>query len=179
MNQLPFSSINYGTCTLPEGQMIIKSIIEGCIAGTGPLGQTSIFPCGIFKCDREINLYKGTPNYYLFKLALKSTAKRFYPNYANNNWSVNNAAIAYDRDLKTRVLADLFDNNRNYYDKLINIFTEKPELAEELHLEVEDGLIYPIDRVYPEEETSTINKPVAQFSDELWKTCLNVESLIA
>ena len=156
MNQLPFSSINYGTCTLPEGQMIIKSIIEGCIAGTGPLGQTSIFPCGIFKSDKDINRYKGTPNYYLFKLALKSTAKRFYPNYANNNWSVNNAAIEYDRDLKTRVLADLFDNNRDYYDKLINIFTEKPELAEELHLEVEDSLIYPIDKVYPEEETSTM-----------------------
>ena len=58
--------------------------------------------------------------------------------------------------MKTRVLNDLFDNNRDYYDKLINVFTEKPELAEELHLEVEDGLIYPIDKVYPEEENSTM-----------------------
>ena len=136
MLQWPFSSINYGTCTLPEGQFIIKSILEGCIAGTGPLGQTAIFPCGIFKCDKDINLYKGTPNYNLFKLALVSTSKRFYPNYANNNWSVNNAAITYDRNLKRLVLSDIKQNNAEYYNKLAYILYHNPDLAEELRLDV-------------------------------------------
>lgn len=167
---MPFSSINYGTCTLPEGQYIIKSILEGCIAGTGPLGQTAIFPCGIFKCDKNINLYKGTPNYNLFKLALVSTSKRFYPNYANNNWSVNNAAIAYDRDLKKRVLVDIKAKSPDDYNNLIEKLMNDPALAEELRLEIDTGasfqlksdifkelpIIKPIDRVYPDEETSTM-----------------------
>ena len=136
MNQLPFSSINYGTCTLSEGQMIIESILKGCIAGTGPLGQTAIFPCWIFKCDKNINLYKGTPNYKLFKLAIKSTSKRFYPNYANNNWSVNEAAIKYDIDLKNRVLADIKENHRDYFDRLVNVFKANIDLMHELRLEM-------------------------------------------
>ena len=167
-NQLPFSSINYGTCTLPEGQMVIESILKGCITGTGPLGQTAIFPCGIFKCDKDINLYKGTPNYNLFKLALVSTSKRFYPNYANNNWSVNNTAITYDRNLKRAVLADIKQNNVEYYNKLVHILCHNPDLAEELRLDVNiysngiigfpeaDFDISPKERVYPDEETSTM-----------------------
>ena len=47
-NQLPFTSINYGTCTLPEGRMVIKALIEGSLNGIGALHRTSIFPCGIF-----------------------------------------------------------------------------------------------------------------------------------
>lgn len=163
MNQLPFSSINYGTCTLPEGQFIIKSILEGCIAGTGPLGQTAIFPCGIFKCDKSINLYKGTPNYNLFKLALVSTSKRFYPNYANNNWSVNNAAIKYDIDLKNRVLEDIKQNNREYFDKLVNAFKNNVALMHELRLEVivtegyaNDYTIVSDGKIYPDCEMSTM-----------------------
>ena len=153
MNQLPFSSINYGTCTLPEGQMIIESILNGCIAGTGPLGQTAIFPCGIFKCDKDINLYKGTPNYKLFKLAIKSTSKRFYPNYANNNWSVNNAAIKYDRDLKSRVLKSLSNAEIII---LARFFKTNPEIMELLRLQIKDGEIIPVMTVYPDEETSTM-----------------------
>lgn len=152
-NQLPFSSINYGTCTLPEGQMIIESILNGCIAGTGPLGQTAIFPCGIFKCDKDINLYKGTPNYKLFKLAIKSTSKRFYPNYANNNWSVNNAAIKYDRDLKSRVLKSLSNAEIII---LARFFKTNPEIMELLRLQIKDGEIIPVMTVYPDEETSTM-----------------------
>ena len=88
-NQLPFTSINYGTCTLPEGRMITKAILETSIKGIGKLHKTSIFPCGIFQVGEGINKHKGDPNYDLFQLALKSTAQRLYPNYANINWSGN------------------------------------------------------------------------------------------
>ena len=88
-NQLPFTSINYGTCTLSEGRMVIKSLIEGSIKGVGKFHKTSIFPCGIFKCKKGVNRKSGDPNYDLFKLALKSTALRLYPNYANVDWSSN------------------------------------------------------------------------------------------
>lgn len=88
-NQLPFSSINYGTCTLPEGQMVIKALLNGSINGVGPLHKTPIFPCGIFQVADGINKKPGDPNYGLFKLALKSTSLRLYPNYANIDWSGN------------------------------------------------------------------------------------------
>ena len=88
-NQLPFTSINYGTCTLPEGRMVIKALLEGSIKGTGKFHKTSIFPCGIFQCMKGVNRAPGDPNYDLFKLALKSTAQRLYPNYANVDWSGN------------------------------------------------------------------------------------------
>ena len=88
-NQLPFTSINYGTCTLPEGRMVIKALLEGSIKGVGKFHKTSIFPCGIFQCMKGVNRKPGDPNYDLFKLALKSTAQRLYPNYANVDWSGN------------------------------------------------------------------------------------------
>ena len=88
-NQLPFTSINYGTCTLPEGRMVTKALLEVSIDGIGGLHRTSIFPCGIFQCMKGINRKPGDPNYDLFQLALKSTAKRLYPNYANVDWSGN------------------------------------------------------------------------------------------
>ena len=100
-NQLPFTSINYGTCTLPEGRMIIKVLLEGSLKGVGKVHKTAIFPCGIFQCMKGINRKQGDPNYDLFKLALKSTAQRLYPNYVNVDWSVNEG---YDRnDPKTYV----------------------------------------------------------------------------
>lgn len=94
-NQLPFTSINYGTCTLPEGRMITKALLEVSIEGLGKLHKTSIFPCGIFQCMKGVNREPGDPNYDLYKLALESTAKRLYPNYANVDWS-NNAG--YDKN---------------------------------------------------------------------------------
>jgi ribonucleoside-triphosphate reductase len=100
-NQLPFTSINYGTCTLPEGRMVIKALLEGSIEGVGKIRKTPIFPCGIFQCMNGINRKPGDPNYDLFKLALKSTSKRLYPNYVNVDWSVN---AGYDKnDPKTFV----------------------------------------------------------------------------
>ena len=94
-NQLPFTSINYGTCTLTEGRMIIRALLEGSLKGIGKLSKTSIFPCGIFQCMKGVNREKGDPNYDLFRLALKSTSQRVYPNYANVDWTGNEG---YDKN---------------------------------------------------------------------------------
>ena len=94
-NQLPFTSINYGTCTLSEGRMVIKELLEVSIEGLGRLHRTSVFPCGIFQCMKGVNRALGDPNYDLFQLALKSTSQRLYPNYANVDWSGN---AGYDKN---------------------------------------------------------------------------------
>ena len=94
-NQLPFTSINYGTCTLPEGRMFTKALLEVSIEGLGRLHKTSIFPCGIFQCMKGVNREPGDPNYDLYRLALESTSRRLYPNYANVDWSGN---AGYDRN---------------------------------------------------------------------------------
>jgi len=88
-NQLPFTSINYGTCTLPEGRMLTKELLTVLIEGLGKLKKTSIFPCGIFQCMKGVNRKPSDPNYDLFRLALRATAQRLYPNYANVDWSGN------------------------------------------------------------------------------------------
>jgi len=100
-NQLPFTSINYGTCTLPEGRIITKALLNGSLKGVGKLHKTPVFPCGIFQLMKDVNRAEGDPNYDLYQLALKSTAKRLYPNYVNVDWSTN---AGYDKnDPKTYV----------------------------------------------------------------------------
>ena len=100
-NQLPFTSINYGTCILEEGRMVTRALLEGSIKGVGKVKKTAIFPCGIFQCMKGVNRKPGDPNYDLYRLALKSTAQRLYPNYVNVDWSVN---AGYDvNDPKTYV----------------------------------------------------------------------------
>lgn len=94
-NQLPFTSINYGTCTLPEGRMVIEVLLNASIKGIGKLHRTSIFPCGIFQMAKGINRAPGDPNYDMYQLALRSTAQRLYPNYANVDWSGNEG---YDKN---------------------------------------------------------------------------------
>ena len=94
-NKWPFTSVNFGTCILPEGRMVIKALLEGSINGVGKLHKTSIFPCTIFQCMKGVNRKEGDPNYDLFKLALRSTAQRLYPNYANVDWSGN---AGYDKN---------------------------------------------------------------------------------
>ena len=69
--------------------MVIKALLEGSIKGVGKFHKTPIFPCGIFQVMSGVNKEPGTPNYDLFRLALESTAKRLYPNYANVDWSGN------------------------------------------------------------------------------------------
>lgn len=98
-NQLPFTSINFGTCIAPEGRMVTKHLLDVCRNGLGKFHKTSIFPCVIFQCMKGVNRKEGEPNYDLFKLALQCTAERLYPNYCNVDWSGN---AGYDRcDPKT------------------------------------------------------------------------------
>ncbi len=78
--QTPFSSINYGTDTTPEGRMVIRNILLAEDAGLGH-GETPIFPIHIFKVKEGVNYNEGDPNYDLFKLSMKVSAKRLFPNY--------------------------------------------------------------------------------------------------
>ena len=135
-NQLPFTSINYGTCTLPEGRMVTKALIEGSIKGIGKFHKTSIFPCGIFQCMKGVNRKKGDPNYDLFKLACKSTALRLYPNYANCDWSNDVSAFNQDRTSKREIVDGLSDEDKQ---KLIERMEKNPELGDFLMLDVSDG----------------------------------------
>ena len=112
-NQLPFTSINYGTCTEPEGRMVTKAILDVSIAGLGKYGKTSIFPCGIFQCMKGVNRKPGEPNYDLFRLALESTAKRLYPNYVNVDWSVN---AGYDKNDPTTYCSTMGCRTYNGFD---------------------------------------------------------------
>ncbi len=159
-NQLPFTSINYGTCIQPEGRMVTKALLEVSINGIGRLHKTSIFPCGIFQCMKGVSRKPGDPNYDLFRLALKSTAQRLYPNYANVDWSGNEG---YDRnDPKTffstmgcvegnEIITYKFKNNlyvesfkRMWY-RLSDYFDIKQQVNgnnENLYLEVDDIKIY-------------------------------------
>lgn len=114
-NQLPFTSINYGTCTLEEGRLVIEALLNVSIEGLGTTGKTSIFPCGIFQYMKGVNDKEGTPNYDLYKLALKSTSQRLYPNYCNVDWSKNagydiNDPRTYMSTMGCRT-ANLFDIN--------------------------------------------------------------------
>ena len=69
--------------------MIIKALLEVSIEGLGRNRRTPIFPCGIFQLGKGINREPGDPNYDMYQLALRSTAQRLYPNYANIDWSGN------------------------------------------------------------------------------------------
>lgn len=135
--QLPFSSINYGTCTLPEGRAVTKAILEGTIAGTGKYHKTAIFPCGIFQYDEKIHGTKENPgpNYDLFRLALQSTAKRIYPNYCNVQWSTNLNGNKVDRIVKNEALEML---NPGQKARLSIWLKQHPDYQDYLSLDVDD-----------------------------------------
>ena len=132
-NQLPFTSINYGTCTLPEGRMVTKALLNGSIKGVGKFHKTPIFPCGIFQCMNGVNRKPGDPNYDLYQLALESTAKRLYPNYANCDVKMQQDWIKYDRQQKEEYINSLNEKN---YNSLIQRLEENPELQNILMLEI-------------------------------------------
>lgn len=86
-SQVPFSSVNYGRDTSPEGRLVTKWILEASIDGVGKHHVTSIFPISIFSHKKGINSDPGDPNYDLKQLAIKSLSARIYPNIANGDWS--------------------------------------------------------------------------------------------
>lgn len=117
--QTPFSSINYGTDTSIEGQMVIKNILLAEEAGLGN-GETPIFPIHIFKVKEGINYNEGDPNYNLFKLACRVSAKRLFPNFSFIDAPYNlkyykpgdyNTEIAY-MGCRTRVIGNVYDPSR-------------------------------------------------------------------
>lgn len=87
-NQVVFSSINYGTDTSSEGRCIIRELLNTTYKGVGN-GDTPIFPIQIMKLKKGVNKDKNDPNYDLFLLACKVTARRFYPNFLNLDMSIN------------------------------------------------------------------------------------------
>lgn len=135
-NQLPFTSINYGTCTEPEGRMVTKALLEVSINGIGKLHKTSIFPCGIFQMMKGVNRKLGEPNYDLYQLALRSTAQRLYPNYANVDWSAQKSWEEYDCKLRQRVIDDL---DKETYSKLLNRIKKDSFIGKVLGLEIIEG----------------------------------------
>lgn len=131
--QLPFSSINYGTCTLTEGRMVINALLDCSLDGVGPNHMTPIFPCGIWQYMKGVNDKPGTPNYDLFKKALKSTSKRIYPNYCLSTWSNNDAGVKYSDEIKQKVIDNLSEEQLQ---KLIKFGKENPEIFEHYKLEI-------------------------------------------
>jgi len=114
--QVPFSSVNFGTDTSEEGRMVIKNFLLALDAGLGN-GETPIFPVSIFKVKENINYNEKDPNYDLFKLACKVSAKRLFPNFAFIDAPHNikyykpgdvNTEIAY-MGCRTRVIGDVTD----------------------------------------------------------------------
>lgn len=98
--QVPFSSLNYGTDTSEEGRMIIKNLLLATDEGLGN-GETPIFPVQIFKLKSGVNYNPEDPNYDLFKLAIKTSAKRLFPNFSNLESSFN--APYYDGTYNSEV----------------------------------------------------------------------------
>ncbi|MNW28183.1 Anaerobic ribonucleoside-triphosphate reductase [compost metagenome] len=116
--QIPFTSLNYGTCTTPAGRMVIECILEATNKGLGN-GETPVFPIQIFKCKKGVNLEKNDPNHDLFLKAIDTSSKRLYPNFANVDAPFN---LQYYKEgdpdtefatmgCRTRVVSDRFGRN--------------------------------------------------------------------
>ena len=117
--QVPFSSINYGLDTSPEGRLVIEQILLATEAGLGN-GETPIFPIQIFKVKEGINYNEGEPNYDLFKLSMRVSAKRLFPNYSFMDAPFNlkyyrrgdyNTEVAY-MGCRTRVMSNIHDPSK-------------------------------------------------------------------
>ena len=117
--QVPFSSINYGTDTSPEGRMVMRNLLLATDAGLGN-GETPIFPVQIFKVKEGVNFNKEDPNYDLFRLSCKVSAKRLFPNFSFLDAPFNlqyykpgdyNTEVAY-MGCRTRVMGNVHDRSR-------------------------------------------------------------------
>jgi len=162
--QVPFSSLNYGTDISPEGRMVIKNVLLATEAGLGN-GETPIFPIQIFRCKHGVNFDPGDPNYDLYELSLRVSAKRLFPNYSFQDASYNlkyykeghpETEIAY-MGCRTRVMANVCGPEISYsrgnlsfttinlprigiesngnWDKYYSILDEKLELVKDQLLE--------------------------------------------
>ena len=117
--QTPFSSINYGTDTTPEGRMVIRNILLALDAGLGH-GETCIFPIHIFKVKEGVNYNEEDPNYDLFRLSCKVSAKRLFPNYTFLDSPFNLQYYVPGRPetevatmgCRTRVMGNVYDPSR-------------------------------------------------------------------
>ena len=127
--QIPFSSLNYGLDTSKEGRLVMKNILLATDKGLGN-GETPIFPIQIFKIKEGVNYNEGDPNYDIFKLAMRVSAKRLFPNFSFIDAPFNlqyykkgdyNTEVAY-MGCRTRVMA-------NYYDKTKEIVTGRGNLS--------------------------------------------------
>lgn len=117
--QVPFSSINYGTCTSWEGRMAIEQLLKATEAGLGN-GETPIFPIQIFRVKEGVNYNEGDPNHDLFKLAMRVSAKRLFPNFSFIDAPFNlqyykpghpETEVAY-MGCRTRVMGNVYDRSR-------------------------------------------------------------------
>lgn len=117
--QVPFSTLNYGTDTSFEGQMVIENLLKATMRGLGN-GETPIFPVQIFKVKEGVNYNETDPNYKLFKLAIECASKRLFPNFSFLDASFNakyykkgdyNSEVAY-MGCRTRVMANVYDENK-------------------------------------------------------------------
>ena len=117
--QTPFSSINYGMDTSPEGRMVMKNVMLATEAGLGG-GETPIFPIQIFRVKEGVNYNPGEPNYDLFQLAMRCSAKRLFPNFSFIDAPFNlqyykpghpETEIAY-MGCRTRVIGNVYDPSR-------------------------------------------------------------------
>ena len=170
--QTPFSSINYGTDTSPEGRMVIKNILLANEAGLGN-GETPIFPIHIFKIKEGINYNPGDPNYDLFKLACRVSAKRLFPNFSFIDAPYNlkyykegdyHTEIAY-MGCRTRVIGNVHDPSREIVTGRGNLsFTSVnlPRLAIEAN--------HDIDKFY-EKLDNIMNLAIDQLSDRFRIQC--------
>ncbi|EAI4827716.1 anaerobic ribonucleoside triphosphate reductase [Campylobacter lari] len=117
--QVPFGTLNYGTDTSFEGQMVIENLLKATMRGLGN-GETPIFPVQIFKVKEGVNYNETDPNYKLFKLAIECASKRLFPNFSFLDASFNakyykkgdyNSEVAY-MGCRTRVMANVYDENK-------------------------------------------------------------------
>lgn len=145
--QVPFSSINYGLDTTPEGRLVMEQLLLATDAGLGN-GETPIFPIQILKIKDGINYNPGEPNYDIFKLACKVSAKRLFPNFSFIDAPFNlpyykpgdyNTEVAY-MGCRTRVMSNAYDRTREVTCGRGNLsFTSinLPRLAIEAHHDVD------------------------------------------
>ena len=117
--QVPFSSLNYGTDTSPEGRMVVRDLLLATSAGLGS-GETPIFPVQIFKVKEGVNYNPGDPNYDLFQLSCRVSAKRLFPNFSFLDAPFNlqyykpgdyDSEVAY-MGCRTRVMGNVHDPER-------------------------------------------------------------------